>query len=81
MNLSSAISLSYILHALIGLSLAIPEAEFYPFGESAGDVSLPRVLDNSSPAIPLNTAGFPTKPGHVNSFEPYTSYSQSMFEV
>ena len=55
MNLLSAI---YILHVLISSSLAIPETEFYPFGESAGDVSLPRMLDNSSPAIPLTIAGF-----------------------
>ena len=59
MNLLSAICLSYILHALISSSLAIPETEFYPFGDAAGDVSLPRVLDISSPAIPLTIAGFP----------------------
>ena len=56
--LSVACSVSCILFFIFGSSLAIPEANFYPFGEAAGDVSLPRVLDNSSPAIPLTITGF-----------------------
>ncbi len=40
-------------------AFAIPEENFYPFAGSTGDVSLPRVLDNSSPAIMLSITHFP----------------------
>lgn len=41
--------------ALFTAAFAIPERNFYPFAGSTGDVSLPRVLDVSSPAVPLPT--------------------------
>ena len=40
-------------------AVGIPLSEFYPFGEEAGDISLPRTLDGSSPLIKLASAVFP----------------------
>ena len=43
----------------ISLVFAIPRNQFYPFGESAGDVMLPPNDDGSSPPITLQGGVFP----------------------
>ncbi len=45
--------------ALFSTTFAIPEENFYPFAGSTEDTALPRVLDNSSPAISLSITTFP----------------------
>lgn len=60
MDLLSAVCLSLSLTVLYPTQIcAIPEEDFYPFGNTTGDEALPRVLDNSSPVIPLTITTFP----------------------
>ena len=57
---SFLICMSFFLVVLcLSPVFTIPQEIFYPFGSTAGDVSLPRFLDVSSSVIPLAISLFP----------------------
>lgn len=62
-SMESASILICMSFFLVGLCpspvFTIPQERFYPFGSTAGDVSLPRILDVSSPVVPLTITLFP----------------------
>ena len=59
MQSKMSIFAAYWLVFLSTSAVAIPQRDFYSFGAAAGDVSVPRGDDNSSPVVFLPIIAFP----------------------